>query len=290
MSQFSSRLIAVLVVVALGAGAYFWWQQRSLPELTVVRAPVPPGVAAVEPAPAASAAAEPAIQFPIGAAAPAPGAEPTALPVLADADTYVTEVLNALLGRKEVLTFVQLDGFVRRVVATVDNLARSHAPRALWPVNPTPGRFTTLFAGADGVAGTAISPDNSLRYSPLVLLIESVDTAQAVTLYKRLYPLFQQAYEELGYPGRYFNDRLVAVIDHLLATPVQTGPIGVKLVEVKGTVPSLQPWVRYEFVDPALESLSAGQKILLRTGSVNHRRLQAKLLAIRNHLVLVGRS
>lgn len=288
MSQFSSRLIAVLIVVALGAGAYFWWQQRSLPELAVVRAPVP--VAAVEPAPAASAAAEPAIQFPIGAAAPAPGTEPTALPALADADTYVTEALNALLGRKEVLTFVQFDGFVRRVVATVDNLARSHAPRALWPVNPTPGRFTTLSAGADGVAGTAISPDNSLRYSPLVLLIESVDTAQAVTLYKRLYPLFQQAYEELGYPGRYFNDRLVAVIDHLLATPVQTGPIGVKLVEVKGTVPSLQPWVRYEFVDPALESLSAGQKILLRTGSVNHRRLQAKLLAIRNHLVLVGRS
>ena len=38
-------------------------------------------------------------------------------------------------------------------------------------------------------------------------------------VYERLYPLFQQAYEDLGYPGKYFNDRLVEVIDHLLQTP-----------------------------------------------------------------------
>lgn len=197
----------------------------------------------------------------------------------------MSAALADLLGRKDVLTFLQLDGFARRVVATVDNLARPHAAPALWPVNPTPGRFTTLGdgdkVGDSSSAGTIVSLDNSLRYSPLVLFIESINSAQAVKLYARLYPLFQQAYEELGYPGRYFNDRLVAVIDHLLATPVQTGAIGVSLVKVKGTVPSVRPWVRYEFTDPALESLSAGQKMLLRAGPVNHRRLNTKLLEIR---------
>jgi hypothetical protein len=116
-------------------------------------------------------------------------------------------------------------------------------------------------------------------------LIESMDTAQAVKLYRSHYPLFQKAYEELGFPGRYFNDRLVQVIDHLIDTPVPEKAPAVQLVEVKGTVPSLRPWVRYEFADPALQSMSAGRKILVRVGPDNQRRLQSKLADIRQQLV-----
>jgi hypothetical protein len=190
----------------------------------------------------------------------------------------VNGLLADLLSRKDILTFLQVDGFVRRVVATVDNLGRDHAPPKVWPVNPTAERFTTL-KSPNGVE--TIHPDNAQRYNPLVLMIESVDAAKAVGLYRSVYPLFQQAYEELGFPGKYFNDRLVQVLDHLIATPAQTAPLVVKLVEVKGPVASLRPWVRYEYASPTLEAMSAGQKILLRTGPVNHRRLQAKLQAIR---------
>jgi hypothetical protein len=115
-------------------------------------------------------------------------------------------------------------------------------------------------------------------------MVESVDTAKAVALYRRLYPLFQQAYEELGFPGRYFNDRLVQVLDHLIATPVPPGPLAVTLVEVKGEVPSTRPWARYEFADPALESMSAGRKMLMRTGAENQRRVQAKLIEVRERI------
>ncbi len=207
------------------------------------------------------------------------------MPALANSDPRLSAALVELLGRDKVQTFLHLEGFVRHVVATTDNLAREHAPSMVWPVVPTPGRFTTVANSQEAVitsAGvTRISPDNSLRYTPFVLFVESVDAAAAVRLYKRLYPLFQQAYEELGFPGRYFNDRLVAVIDLLLSTPVQPGPLDVALVEVKGPIPSVRPWVRYEFTDPTLNALSAGQKMLLRTGPVNHRRLNAKLLEIR---------
>ena len=37
----------------------------------------------------------------------------------------------------------------------------------------------------------------------------------------------------------------------------------------------------YEFADPALEDLSAGQKILVRTGLENERRIKVKLRDIR---------
>jgi len=71
------------------------------------------------------------------------------------------------------------------------------------------------------------------------------------------------------------------VLDLLIATPVHDEPLEVALVEVKGPVPSLRPWVRYEFADPALASLSAGQRMLLRMGPDHQRRLQAKMQEIR---------
>lgn len=290
MNRANSRLpIAIAVVILLAVLGYFGWQQfgASQPS-SLVSAPsqspaamAPPVVA---PEPTAPAVDEPAaIENPIEAleTEEAP-ASSVPLPGLNDSDSAVTEQLTALIGRKNVLSFLQLDGFVRRVVATVDNLARSQASSKLWPVNPTPERFTTRKAGAGNE--TAIHPDNSQRYAPLVRMIESVDTAQAVAVYRGLYPLFQQAYEELGFPNGYFNDRLVQVLDHLIATPLQTEPLAVMLVEVKGTVPSLRPWVRYEFADPELEAMSAGRKMLLRTGPDNQRRLLSKLKDIRQRV------
>jgi hypothetical protein len=98
-----------------------------------------------------------------------------------------------------------------------------------------------------------------------------------VAVYVRFYPLFQQQYEELGYPGKYFNDRLVEVIDHLLAAPEVQGPIRVT-----------QPKVLYEFADPKLEALSAGQKIMVRMGAENAVKVKAKLREIRSALVSAG--
>jgi hypothetical protein len=274
----------IFAIIVLAAGGYYWWQQRKLP--ADIRIPVAAGPSAPDlPAPSdpappvaspESPASEPTVQYPIDTDAAAPGPP---LPAPAKADSFVSAAMTDLLGRKNVLTFLQLDGFARRVVATTDNLAREHAAPALWPVTPTPGRFTTLAVGS--AAATTISPNNSARYTPFVLFVEAVDAAQAVKLYTRLYPLFQQAYEELGFPRRYFNDRLVAVIDLLLATPVTAGPPEVSLIEVKGPIASLRPWVRYEFTDPAHKKLTAGQKMLLRTGPDNQRRLKAKLMEIR---------
>lgn len=103
-------------------------------------------------------------------------------------------------------------------------------------------------------------------------------------LYVRLYPLFLQAYEELGYPGKSFNDRLVKVIDQLLETPELTGQVKLTLTQVQGPIPSTRPWVRYEFADASLEARPAGQKILLRMGGTNMRALKAKLAEFRDRI------
>jgi hypothetical protein len=278
---------ALAIAVVLALAGYFGWRyfnDRQAPATVDTLAPAATDAPLGEPAAPASAAdaapAEPpAIEHPLAALDGTEAqAAPVALPDLGDSDAVVTSRLSQLISRKNVLTFLQLDGFVRRAVATVDNLTRSQASTTRWPVVPTPQRFSTL-KGPDGVE--RIHPDNSRRYAPFVTMVEAVNTEQAVALYRELYPLFQQSYEELGYPDRYFNDRLVQLLDHLIATPVPAGSLAVTLVEVKGSVTSLRPWVRYELADPALESMSAGRKMLMRMGPAQQRRLQAKLGEIR---------
>jgi hypothetical protein len=210
-----------------------------------------------------------------------------ALPPLAESDAYFKKRLMELLGRKQALSLLRLDDFARRFVVTVDSLGRDHASSELWPVAPVAGngRFETEAAGAAG-GGTVIASRNTERYATLLRLIESVDVAKAAAVYAHLYPLFQQAFEELGYPGKYFNDRVVEVIDDLLATPVPAGPLKVKLVEVNGPGGAPAPRKRelYQFEDPALEARSAGQKIMLRIGPDNAARLKAKLTEARRHI------
>jgi hypothetical protein len=275
-------VVVLLVLVAGAAGWWYWSQQRATP---------PPAPAAMTPQPdsppapaAPPTAAATGPQNPIDALAP-PDA---ALPSLADSNAAVAKALTDLLSAKSVASFLQIDDFVRRFVATVDNLPRAQAPSRMWPTQPAPQRFEVAGAGSGSGAGTGevqtIDAANAGRYTAFIAFADSIDSAKAVAVYAHLYPLFQQAYEELGYPGKYFNDRLVAVIDHLLQAPEPQGPLQVKLTEVKGSVPSSRPWTRYEFADPQLEALSSGQKLLVRMGPENERRMKAKLRAVRGQV------
>lgn len=261
--------LLVLLALMLCAAGFWLWQSRKA-DLDQSTPEVP-------------ARSEPVVPAAVPASAPGAGTATVSLaaPEKPIAPLEIPQALEALIGSKAVSSFFQVDQFPRRLVATVDNLGRSHAPPALWPVHPTPGRFTV-----DESAGTsAIGVENAARYTPLVLLAETIDVGAAADLYLGMYPLLQQEYRELGYPNRQFNDRLLEVIELLLATPEIEQPPEVELVEVKGTVPSVRPWVRYEFSDRRLEALASGQKILMRVGIVNERRLKKKLAEFRDEVI-----
>lgn len=264
--------VAMLLVLLAAGGGWWWWQQRTAPPAPPAPA-APVAAAPVEPAPPTPA--EPVIQHPIEASADA-GAR--GLPSLDQSDAAMKEALTGLLGSKAVAQFLLTDGFVRRFVATVDNLGRAHAAPRLWPVVPTGGRFSVQSAGEREL----VAPGNAARYNAFVTLATAADPVRAAAVYRAHYPLFQAAYRELGYPKGYFNDRLVEVIDQLLATPEPTGPLAVRLTEVKGPIEADRPWVRYEFADPALQALPAGSKMLLRMGNDHARRLKAQLRAFRD--------
>ena len=265
----AGMLLLALAALLIGGVlvAWLWRSQQHEPAEPTVAAPAQPASA---PEPAASAAPAGVVKFPLS--------EPADQPLRSE---EIPTALNDLLGAKAVTSFLQTDGFARRLVATLDSLGRDHSPTAAWPLRPTGGRFTV----EERPDGPVIAAENASRYTPFVLLVETLDVQKAAKLYRRMYPLLQQAYRDLGFGDRYLNDRVVQVIDLLLATPEPAEAPRLQLTEVKGPIPSTRPWVRYQFADPELEQLAAGQKILVRMGGVNERRLKAKLAEVREQIV-----
>jgi hypothetical protein len=264
---------ALVVLVAVAAGLYLY-RNQSPPQVETPAEPSSP--------PEASSAE--VIQHPIEdieQGATGAGTADEELPPLDASDAAVEGATADLLGGETVLGLVNSGDYIRKVVATVDNLARGRTSARLWPVQPTPGRFAVRQEGDR----TYLSAENFQRYSPFVSLATSVDTEKLVALYVRYYPLLQQAYEDLGYPRRYFNDRVIDVIDNLLATPDPGAAVELVLPPQDPSVEVARPWVLYEYADPALRSLSAGQKILIRMGSENASRVMAKLRELRKRLV-----
>jgi hypothetical protein len=106
-----------------------------------------------------------------------------------------------------------------------------------------------------------------------------VDAKSLADTYRRFYPLLQQAYQDLGYPDRYFNDRVVEAIDDMLHAPEPDGPVIL-----------VQPKVLYQYEDAALERLSSGQKLLLRMGTAHARTVKAKLRELRTLIATTSKQ
>ncbi len=269
-------VIGLIALAAAAAGAWFYFQPHvasSVP--TQAAAPPPPGAEAPA-APQNSAslvapAAEPQAKFPIEQAQPS-SAE-NAAPDVLHSDPAARDALTQLIGVQRMAQLFLADDIVRRFVATVDNLPHEKAAANMRPTKPLSGAFKTSGSGDS----LSLSPDNSARYTAWVQMAESLNTRALVAAYVRLYPLFQEAYKALGYPKAYFNDRLIEAIDNALAAPNIAAPIALT-----------QPRVMFEFADTKLESLSAGQKIMLRMGSQNAARVKAKLAEVRAALTSKG--
>jgi hypothetical protein len=212
---------------------------------------------------------------------PEPEVEP--LPPLAESDPLVHDSLAELLGEAPVTQFLVSEDLVSRFVASIDALTSRQIPGSIMAVQELGGEFEATTdeqpenvirnAEGDPIPQYILDPVNYKRYTSQVETFEAVDSSELLASYQVLAPLFEQAWVELGYPEGEFDERLVEVIDSLLAAP-----------EVQGPVRLVKPEAVYLFADPDLESLPAGQKILLRMGSANANRVKAKLLEIRNLL------
>lgn len=253
-------LFALLGVAVLGGVGGVWWFTR---EPAPAPAPAPATATAAPPA----APVEQPIRHPVESVAVPPPAEPAVpLPALGESDAFLFEALAGLVADPGWRTLLAGDFLIQRFVATVDNLPRRKLAPHLLPVRSAPATLRVDGGPERATLGAA----NFARYDAYVRVLSGVDAARVVQLYVQLYPLFQQAYRELGQPDAYFNDRLVEVLDHLIAAPDAAGPVEL-----------VRPKVFWEFADPALEARSAGEKLMVRIGPAHAATVRAKLRDIR---------
>jgi len=153
-------------------------------------------------------------------------------------------------------------------------LRGSKLPQQFSPFQDVPGQFLVEGQGDQ----VFIAPSNFSRYAPWIHLLDEIELKQLGQIYIRFYPAMQKAYEYLG-KSDYFNDQVIKAIDDLLQTP-----------EAPEKIRVVKPQIYYRFADPELESLHAGQKILLRVGPENSQILRLKLRELRALLANLNQS
>jgi hypothetical protein len=244
-----------IAVLGVALGGWYYLHGRNAPLPAVPAAPLDTS------APAAAAA----IEHPVPAETEdALGKSP--LPALNDSDAALASALGEVAGSGAIKQFLVPESIVRHLVVTIDNLPRQKVAVEKRPTVPADGTFR---AEGDELRAT-LDNENFTRYQPMIAVIRDLDMKRLAVVYFHFYPLFQHSYQDLGYPNGYFNDRLVKVIDVLLATPQPAGPIELA-----------RPNVMYIFADPELEALPAGQKLLIRMGPGNAAVVKAKLTELR---------
>jgi len=276
-----SWIPAVFIVLVIIVALYFWLKseepQQEEPAVVTepqlqeqvgppkIQFPVP--VVPVEPAPVEIPSAGPSEQAEVIEKTP---------PDLTVPELPIEEQITFLFDWREYGQLFLMDALINHFVVTVDNMTNPKLPQKFSFTQPPAGKFMVQ---KDAEDSQYLDPGNYDRYTKFVRFAEAADVKKFVAFYVKHYSVFQSAYEELGYPDKYFNDRFVEVIDHVLSTPDVHGPLKLE-----------QPKVYYTFVDPKLEALSAGQKILIRIGPENAMKVKAKLLQFRQALTTLGRQ
>jgi hypothetical protein len=257
--------IVVIIIAAVAA----WWYFTRVPGVDFSRH----GPAPSAPAPGSTAPAP--VEHPISQAQTVPAPATTSpLPPLDASDDAFAKALSEIPGAEGLAQLLLARGLVPHVVATVDALPRHEIGASILPLKTPTGSFAVDTSGEQ----PAIAVENYKRYDAYMKIVQDVDPRTLVTWYVHWYPLFQKAYEQLGYPRGYFNDRLVQAIDNMPAAPnVQRAP---QLVKTQDG--------HYVFADPTWEALSVGQKLMIRIGPDHERELKSRLRSIR--ALLLGKA
>lgn len=264
-------IVAIAVAALIAGGAYYYLnsgEPAPIPEQLPLQIP---DVTPDEPIEIIADIPEPeiveVIQEEVVEVEPLPQVEP--LPSLSESDGYVHNKTVVMADGMKIESLLVEENLVRHFVVFIDNLAQGELARKVSPLK-APNRSFTV---SDITNKTYLNPDSYHRYDLYADFITHLDEQQLAATYKDLTPLLAEAFEELGYSKISFNERMLEAIDVMLAAPIIEQPI-----ELDGIS------VNYQFVDPQLEALPNAQKLLVRMGPENTKKVKAALRKLKKHL------
>jgi hypothetical protein len=235
------------IVILLAAGLLGYWAYRSYRPR-----PTPP-----PPTPQPTLAPTPT---------PVPSPEAAGLPSLDASDGLVRELAQALSSHPLFGAWLGQQDLVRLVVVVVDNIAGGESPRPHLGFAAPKGSFAVVQRSGR----VFIDPASYGRYDFFAAGVASLDAPACAELHRKLLPLTEAAYRELGHPQGGFSAGLGRAIAQLLAVPVLEGSVEVQAARRGNRIVHV-------YADAKLEALTPAQKHLLRMGPANVKRVQAKL-------------
>lgn len=115
--------------------------------------------------------------------------------------------------------------------------------------------------------GLYLAKQSYSRFNPLANAIEAIDVQTGLDLYIVFKPLFEKVYKEFSYPAQYrLDDIFMKAAANVIEAPIVTNRIAL----VKHTI-------SYKYADKKLESLNDVEKLMIRMGPENTKKIQAKL-------------
>ncbi len=266
-------MIAVLVILLL---LVMWIFQREpevetttstpgLPQETLPQVPLEPE-SEPEPAP------EPPPSEPVEPEEPE---EP--LPALGRSDQPLREDLQQLPEASGFVPLLTRDDVIRKSVRAVTALQENALVNKYRPIAPPQEAFHAEPLDEpqdpDEPQKYRLTGENYQRYEGYIDVLSQLDSESLMGLYERYYPLLQEAYLEQGMGDGEFREVTLKAIDNLLAAPV-----------IEDEILLVRPSVAYKFADPQLEALPAAQKLMVRMGPDNSRKLKNVLRRFRTEL------
>ncbi|WP_371186252.1 DUF3014 domain-containing protein [Thalassotalea maritima] len=264
-----SMLLFIIVIIAVLALFYYMFVGDEQPLQPVVEVPIeqiqdskpkPPVKTPPLEKPVETQPIQPAVVTP---------AEPVAdvtLPELDNSDQFVVNYFQQASLKASLFRLLLTDDFVRRIVVFVDNFAKGELAYKHMPLKPLADKFAVREDEQRLLTGDKA---NWQRYQPYLQLLQSFEPKQLLAAYRQMQPLFEHAYQELGYPEQSFDDALLFAMQRILNAKVATS----KEVLV-------QPNVVYKFAQPSLEKLPEADKLMLRMGRENLLQLKAVVLEL----------
>jgi hypothetical protein len=230
--------------------------------------PLPTSIFRPKPEPAAIAVVEPEIaEMPEEIERPTtePAMASPRLPSLNASDSFVVSQISALSNGMEVVRLLASDQLIRKFVVFVENISRGEFPQTGLPYKSIQTAMPVRNLDANLFVMDASAHE---RFDQVIGTFMAVETDTALTLYRLLSPLFQQAFAEIGFRDENFDDTLRKAINVVVSSEQVAGPYQL-----------VKPSVMYLYADSSIENLQAVQKQLIRIGPENSTKLKGKLSA-----------